>query len=87
VVDAEVPPSVRCRAADALGLVRQPPPSGDASDYVVVLGGLATGTTSRIEYLESLVKAGVVRPARGIVLLGSFRPLAAKEREFSGTVT
>jgi hypothetical protein len=83
VVDAEVPPfSAVPAAADALGLVRQPPPSGDASDYVVVLGGLATGTTSRIEYLESLVKAGVVRPARGIVLLGSFRPLAAKEREF-----
>jgi len=83
IVDASsLPFSEVPSAADALGLVRQPLPSGEASDCILVLGGLATGTTSRIEYLSFLVERGLVRPSRGIVLLGSFRPLVAKEHEF-----
>ena len=82
-IDSEVSPFNNVpAAADALGLVHQSPPTGEGCDYVYVLGGLATGTTSRIKYLKSLIDSDLIRPSQGIAVLGSFRRLTNKEHDF-----
>ena len=65
-------------AADALGLVSQPPPSRLDPAYVAILGGLAVGNLSRISYYGELAGRGLV-PAKGLILLGSFRRLREEE--------
>jgi hypothetical protein len=65
-------------AAEALGLVSQPPPTRTVPAYVAILGGLAAGNLARISYYEELAAQGLV-PARALLLLGSFRTLREEE--------
>lgn len=65
-------------AADALGLISQPPPSRMDPDYVAILGGLAAGNLARIAHYDELAERGLI-PSKAVILLGSFRRLREEE--------
>jgi len=71
--------------ADDLGLVSQQASSGVPATYVVVLGGLATGTWARVQYCSVLLHQRVLRPGLAVVLLGNFRRLRSEEIDFLRT--
>ena len=65
-------------AAERLGLMNSGPPVTTEPDYLLILGGLATGVEPRVRYAAELVNESVVKPG-AIVGLGSFRELHEKE--------
>ncbi len=62
-----------------LGIIEPPPLHGGDYDWVLVLGGLATGCRSRTEYVSELLASGAISTKR-LCLLGSFRELHDAER-------
>ena len=73
-------------ALDALGLISQCPPSGRNADYVLVLGGTASGSWARIDHCTNMLRQRQLAPISGIALLGSFRPLHLRETTFLRTL-
>jgi hypothetical protein len=71
-------------AAEQLGLIRSGPPITAKPDYLLILGGLATGVEPRVRYAAELIESSKVEP-RAIVGLGSFRVLAEKELPIAET--
>ena len=67
-------------AAEELGMINPPPPSQESYDFLLILGGLATGVEPRVRYAAQLVEGGL-QVRHQIAALGSFRPL--QERELS----
>ena len=65
-------------AAERLGLMYSEPPVTTEPDYLLILGGLATGVEPRVRYAAELVESGAVKPG-AVVGLGSFRELHEKE--------
>jgi hypothetical protein len=65
--------------AGRLGLVDPQPPRGGHYDWLLILGGLATGCRSRTEFVTGLMADGAVTTDR-VCLLGSFRELHEAER-------
>ncbi|MEM9655615.1 MAG: hypothetical protein AAGA65_26250 [Actinomycetota bacterium] len=64
--------------AKELGMIEPPPPSRSSYDYLLILGGLATGVEPRIRYAMHLVAEGL-GVERQIAALGSFRHLQDRE--------
>ncbi|MFE1833961.1 hypothetical protein [Streptomyces sviceus] len=62
-----------------LGLVEPQPPRGGHYDWLLILGGLATGCRSRTEFVAGLLAAGSISTDQ-VCLLGSFRELHEAER-------
>lgn len=62
-----------------LAIVEPPPLRGGDFDWVLVLGGLATGCRSRTEYVSESLASGAIS-TRQLCLLGSFRELLDGER-------
>lgn len=69
-------------AADELGLMNPRPPSDDNYDYLLILGGLATGVEPRVQYASQLVEQGL-NVRHQIAGLGSYRELYDKELSVS----
>lgn len=69
-------------AADELGLMNPKPPSDDTYDYLLILGGLATGVEPRVKYAAKLIDEGLTI-RRQIAGLGSYRELHEKELPIS----
>jgi hypothetical protein len=65
-------------AVEQLGLCDYAPPQERSYDWVLVLGGLATGCHRRTEHLVRLLTEGIIE-TDGICLLGSFRDLRKDE--------
>ena len=59
-------------AAEELGLLRPPPPELQQPDYLLILGGLATGVEPRVRYSAELLADGTVN-TDCVVALTSFR--------------
>lgn len=70
------------RAAKELGLMNPVPPSQEEYDYMLILGGLATGVEPRVKYAAKLIEDGL-RIRKQIAGLGSFRELQDKELPIS----
>ncbi len=70
------------RAAKELGLMNPVPPSQDEYDYMLILGGLATGVEPRVKYAAKLIEDGL-KIRKQIAGLGSFRELQDKELPIS----
>ncbi len=70
------------RAAEELGLLNPTPPSKNEYDYMLILGGLATGVEPRVKYAAQLVEDGLKIRIQ-IAGLGSYRPLHQKELPIS----
>jgi hypothetical protein len=65
-------------AAEKLGMINPQTPTSASCDYLVILGGLATGVEPRVAYAARLVEGGLdVR--QQIAALGSFRLLQDRE--------
>lgn len=71
------------QAARDLGLLDSPGPTMVRPDYLIILGGLATGVEPRVRYAADLLDHGNITTRR-IVALGSFRPLAQREHQAAG---
>ncbi len=69
-------------AADELGLLNPELPSDDTYDYLLILGGLATGVEPRVQYAARLVDEGLT-VRRQIAGLGSYRELQERELPIS----
>jgi hypothetical protein len=69
-------------AAEELGMINPPPPSQPSYDYLLILGGLATGVEPRVKYAAHLVAKGLVVKQQ-IAALGSFRILRPQELPIS----
>ena len=69
-------------AAEELGMINPPPPSQSIYDYLLILGGLATGVEPRVRYAAQLVDEGL-EIRHQIAALGSFRPLQDRELPIS----
>ena len=70
------------RAAKELGLMNPVPPSQDEYDYMLILGGLATGVEPRVKYAAKLIEDGL-KIRKQVAGLGSFRELQEKELPIS----
>ncbi len=70
------------RAAAELGLMNPVPPSDTEYDYLLILGGLATGVEPRVKYAAKLINDGL-KIKKQIAGLGSYRPLHERELEIS----
>lgn len=70
-------------AARALGLLDSPDPTMAQPDYLIILGGLATGVEPRVRYAAELIERGSISAGR-IVALSSFRALDEREYEAAG---
>jgi hypothetical protein len=68
------------KAARDLGLLDSPAPTMVEPDYLVILGGLATGVEPRVRYAANLIERGSVSASR-VVALSSFRPLDTRETQ------
>ena len=66
------------RAAKELGMMDPPPPSENEYDYMLILGGLATGVEPRVKYAAKLIEDGL-KIRKQIAGLGSYRELHEKE--------
>lgn len=64
---------------EELGLVTPADPEGGIYDWVLILGGLATGCRARIEFFANLLAENSVEVGRGLCLLSSFRELHPDE--------
>lgn len=71
-------------AARELGLLDSEPPTMSRPDYLLILGGLATGVEPRVRYAAQLVDSGAVTPG-AVVALGSFRQVDERERPVAET--
>lgn len=82
--DSEADPyaELTYRAADELGMTDPPPPMQQRYDYLIILGGLATGVESRVNYAARLVRGGL-EVRQQVAALGSFRLLQARELPIS----
>jgi hypothetical protein len=69
-------------AAEELGMINPRPPSRSGYDYLLILGGLATGVEPRVRYAAQLVERGL-DIGQQIAALGSFRPLQQRELPLS----
>jgi hypothetical protein len=68
------------KAARDLGLLDSPAPTMTQPDYLIILGGLATGVEPRARYAAELIERGLVSTGQ-VVALGSFRGLDEREYE------
>jgi len=64
---------------EELGLVTPAAPEGGIYDWILLLGGLATGCRARMEYCAELLAERSIEVGRGLCLLGSFRELHSDE--------
>ena len=71
-------------AARDLGLLDSEPPTTTEPDYLLILGGLATGVEPRVRYTAELVRSGAVTPG-AVIALGSFREIDDRERTVANT--
>ena len=79
--DAEDPHAeLTYRAAKELGMMDPPPPSENEYDYMLILGGLATGVEPRVKYAAKLIEDGL-KIRKQIAGLGSYRELHDREGE------
>jgi hypothetical protein len=69
-------------AGRELGLIDPAPPSDDSYDYMLILGGLASGVEPRVAYAAQLLKQGLVIREQ-IAGLGSYRQLQERELPIS----
>jgi len=65
-----------------IGLMNPVPPSQDEYDYMLILGGLATGVEPRVKYAAKLIEDGL-KIRKQIAGLGSYRVLQEKELPIS----
>lgn len=65
-------------AADELGQTNPVPPSECTYDYLLILGGLATGVEPRVKYASQLLRQGLMVGVE-VAGLGSFRELHDRE--------
>lgn len=70
-------------AARDLGLLDSPAPTMAQPDYLIILGGLATGVEPRARYAAELIERGSVSTS-SVVALSSFRPVDERESEAAG---
>ena len=66
-------------AVEQLGLLNPAPPATSNPDYLLILGGLATGVEPRVRYAADLLASGRVRTAH-VAALASFREIYPKEQ-------
>ena len=66
-------------AARSLGMLDPSPPTLTNPDFILILGGLATGVEPRVRYAARLLSTGSV-DCRHVVGLGSYRPVDDRER-------
>ena len=78
--DADPHADLTYRVARELGMMEPAAPTQSFYDYVLILGGLATGVEPRVRFAARLLDQGL-EVRKQIAALGSFRPL--REREFS----
>lgn len=71
------------KAARDLGLLDSRAPTMAKPDYLVILGGLATGVEPRVRYAAELREGSTITASR-IVALGSFRPIDRREHDAAG---
>lgn len=70
------------QASDDLGLSSPAAPSDNSYDYLLILGGLATGVEPRVRYAASLIDGGL-NVRHQVAGLGSYRTLLDRELAIS----
>lgn len=73
-------------SAEELGMINPPAPSQRTYDYLLILGGLATGVEPRVGYAARLVDEGL-EIRKQIAALGSFRQLTDRELPIAARYT
>ena len=72
-------------AAEELGMIDPPPRRGVGYDYLLILGGLATGVEPRVRYAAQLVDEGLEIRQQIAALGRSVRPPGARTTHLHGT--